>query len=162
MLMMDSYIVSHLCAVKPKTDDVDNFFLFYCLRAKCLAENKAQGYPVLNLSEIKQVSIPFPPLPEQRAIAYVLRTVQEAREATDRVIAALRDLKRALMRHLFTYGPVPVGTTDQVALQDTPLGPLPAHWQVVRLGEVVTLRKGTIHPSDAPNARYIGLEHLTR
>jgi len=114
----------------------------------------------ISLARLRSIPILLPPLSEQRAIAHVLRAVQEAREATERVIAALRDLKRALMRHLFTYGPVPVGAADQVALQDTPIGPIPAHWRVVRLGEVVTLRKGTVHPSDVPNARYVGLEHL--
>ncbi|MEJ5299359.1 MAG: restriction endonuclease subunit S [Thermodesulforhabdaceae bacterium] len=42
----------------------------------------------------------------------------------------------------------------------TELGPLPEDWQVVRLGEVVTLRVGTVLPTEAGNAKYIGLEHL--
>jgi type I restriction enzyme S subunit len=41
------------------------------------------------------------------------------------------------MRHLFTYGPVPLDQADQVPMQETDIGPIPAHWQVVRLGEVV-------------------------
>jgi len=76
------------------------------------------------------------------------------------VIAALRELKKSLMRHLFTYGPVPVGATGRSPLQQTAIGPIPAHWRVVTLEEVANLRKGTVHPSDVPNARYVGLEHL--
>ena len=142
ILLVDAYIVSHLCAVLPKTSKVDRWFIFYSLRAKRLAEDKAEGYPVLNLSEICDVPIPLPPLPEQRAIAHVLRTVQRAKEATEGVIAALRELKKSLMQHLFTYGPVPVTERERVALQESEIGPLPAHWRVVRLGEVFDILQG--------------------
>jgi type I restriction enzyme S subunit len=146
ILLVDAYIVSHLCAVLPKTSKVDRWFIFYSLRAKRLAEDKAEGYPVLNLSEIRDVPIPLPPLDEQRAIAHVLRTVQRAKEATEGVIAALRELKKSLMQHLFTYGPVPVTERERVPLQETEIGPIPAHWRVVRLGEIARVKYGKAKP----------------
>ncbi len=137
-----AFFVAELTVIRAL--QADPYFLFGVMMlpgTRNIIRSKVKGGH-LYVSQLKTLPIPLPPLPEQRAIAHVLRAVQEAREATERVIAALRDLKRSLMRHLFTYGPVPVDQADQVALQDTPIGPIPAHWRVVRLGEVVEVRGG--------------------
>lgn len=141
--------------------DVDVSFLHgYFLLNPLSGEHAKTTLPTLQRPDLENYLIPLPPLPEQRAIAHVLRTVQRAKEAGERVVAALKELKKSLMRHLFTYGPVAVGEQDAVPLRDTEIGPIPAHWQVVRLGEVVRLRKGTVLPADVPNTRYVGLEHI--
>jgi len=114
----------------------------------------------INRREVTKFLLGLPPLPEQRAIAHVLRTVQRAKEATEGVIAALKELKKSLMQHLFTYGPVPVTERERVPLQETEIGPLPAHWQVVRLGEVAILSTKAVDPANAGTKRYIGLEHI--
>ena len=90
---------------------------------------------------VENESIPLPPLEEQKAIAYVLSTVQEAREKTEKVIEATKELKKSLMKHLFTYGPVSLEEASRISLKETEIGEIPADWEVVKLeqvGEVVT------------------------
>jgi type I restriction enzyme S subunit len=121
----------------PDSTLFDPLFVYYALST---IEIPSRGYN-RHFSLLRESSLPLPPLPEQRAIAHVLRTVQRAKEATEGVIAALRELKKSLMQHLFTCGPVPVTERERVALQESEIGPLPAHWRVVRLGEVAEFRR---------------------
>jgi type I restriction enzyme S subunit len=142
MLLTDSYIVSHLAAVIPRSTLIERDFLLFTLRQKKLAKEKADGYPTLNLSDLKSLLISYPPLPEQRAIAHVLRAVQQAKEATEKVIAAARQLKQSMMQYLFTYGPVPFDQADQVKLKETEIGIVPEHWEIVQIGDVAKVQGG--------------------
>lgn len=69
-----------------------------------------------------------PPLDEQRRIAEVLRSEEEAIGMTEQAIGQSRVLKAALLRELFTKG---VGHSD---FKETRLGLLPSKWDVRPLG----------------------------
>ena len=90
--------------------------------------------PILNKTAFSNVSILLPPLPEQRAIADVLDSIDEVIEHTEVVIAATETLRDSLLHELLTRG-VPGWHTEW---KDVPgIGTIPANWEVVRLGEVI-------------------------
>lgn len=96
----------------------------------------------LNQGVLKGLPISLPPLPEQHAIARVLRSVQQAIGSTEAIIAAIRELKKAVMRHLFTYGAVSVDAVASVRLKETEIGLVPEHWRVTAIGDEATLQRG--------------------
>jgi len=121
---------------------VDNKYLFYLLNSPLVdftkyARRASDGKYNFQLTQFKnEQKIPLPPLPEQRKIAAILSAIQEAKEKTEAVISATRELKKSMMNYLFTYGPVPVVDAENVPLKETELGPLPEEWEVVRLGDI--------------------------
>jgi len=141
MLPIDAYVVSHLCTVISNKEKAIQHFLFYVLISLKLAKEKADGYPTLNISEVKQIPIPLPPLPEQKKIAAVLSAVQTAKEKTEAVITATKALKKSMMKHLFTYGPVSPEEVEKVPLKETEIGPVPEDWEVVKLGDTFEFSK---------------------
>lgn len=128
-------------------------------------ENNKRGATIKGVprKDVLTLPIPLPPLPEQRAIAHVLRTVQRSREVTEAIIEAAKKLKRSLMRHLFTYGPVPVDQAEQVKLKDTEIGPVPEKWEVVKLRDVI-LKTKQVNPTKTPEweFKYVDVSSVSR
>jgi len=152
-----AYATTEVYSLKTKPELIDTNYLFALLRYPVVRRNLAAkmegstGRKRLPRRVLENFSIPLPPLSEQRAIAHVLRTVQRAKEATERVVAALKELKKSLMKHLFTYGPVPLDQADQVPLKETEIGPVPEHWELVKLGELCRIvRGGSPRPKGDP------------
>ena len=82
---------------------------------------------------IRSLPIPLPPLPEQRRIAEVLDSIDEAIERAETVISSMERLRDALLHELLTKG-VPGWHTEW---KDAPnIGQIPACWEVARLGDV--------------------------
>jgi type I restriction enzyme S subunit len=134
-------------AVHPTSVDTD-FLAFYLklpsvrrwLASKMEGTTGRQRLPKRVLEVLR---VPCPPAAEQQRIARVLSTAQRAIEAQDKVVAAARELKRSLMRHLFTYGPVPVHEAAGLELMETECGTIPAHWRGVLLGDKAAIGNGS-------------------
>ncbi len=150
---------NHIHRLRAKKQNVEPEFHMFWMQAAFLLLNLYGGegnkttIPNLSQSRLKNFRVPFPPLPEQRTIARVLSTIQRAIEAQDKIIAAAREVKKALMRHLFTYGAVPPTEAERVSLKETEIGMVPEEWGVVRLGNVVQKSKQT-DPSRTPNWKF--------
>ena len=102
---------------------------------------------------LKDLPILLPPLPEQRAIAAVLDSIDDAIERTDAVITATEQLRDSLLHELLTRG-VPGWHTEW---KDLPgLGTIPADWEVVRLEEVAKVERGKFAHRPRNEPRFYG------
>ena len=147
-----------LTAIRAGAKSDSKYLFYHLLFSQELLESKGTGttFKQINKETVTHFLIPLPPLAEQRAIAHVLTSIQRAIEATEQVIAAARELKKSLMRHLFTYGPVSPAEAESVPLQETEIGPLPVHWRVVRLGEISEVKYGKANPNDSGSIPIVG------
>ena len=138
-LGIDAATNQAICAIFPDETKLDGDFLQYNLihsRNELLKNKHGGAQSNLNQGMVKNHQIPLPALTEQQEIASALSTVRDAIEQTEAVIQATRELKKSMMKHLFTYGPVPVDQTDQVELKKTDIGPIPSSWELVEVDEV--------------------------
>ena len=115
----------------PNDDILDPRFFYYAL-LNLKVPNK--GYN-RHYRYLREFSVACPPLPEQRAIAHVLQTIQEAKLARQREIALERERKAALMDYLFSHG------TKGEPRKQTEIGEIPESWETMRLAEAVTFTK---------------------
>ncbi len=130
------------------SDKADIFYLWRYFRTDEFKnifsqEIKFRGFKKeANFKFIKNFKIPLPPLQEQKKIAYVLSAVQEAKEKTEDVIKATKELKKSMMKHLFTYGPVSLEEVEKVPLKETEIGLIPEEWKVEKLENLVEFKSG--------------------
>ncbi len=111
-------------------------FFFYYLQSNPNLLTSIAGktaVPIVNKTLFSDIEIPVPPLPEQRKIAAVLSSADRSIAATEKLIAKLADLKKALMQQLLTKG---IGHTE---FKPSPLGPIPKSWEVVKIKAVLEL-----------------------
>ena len=123
----------HLAILRPSPSELDGTYLFYVLRTRKVQHqfhSYANGITRFGLrkADIGLVQIPLPPLPEQRAIAQALRTLDDKIEMNRRMCETLDEMARALFRSWFVdFDPVRAKMEDRWSPGESLPG-LPAHW----------------------------------
>jgi len=141
ILTRETAIDNNMMAAIPNSDD--NNFLYYVLQEVDLREIVQGGaVPSVNQAQMEDIPTLIPPLPEQQKIAAILSSVDNVIEKTRAQIDKLKDLKTGMMQELLTQG---IGHTE---FKDSPVGRVPAHWNVVELREFCKLQNGYAFKSE--------------
>ncbi|NJE04104.1 restriction endonuclease subunit S [Thermococcus sp. MV11] len=137
------------------SEDLDVFFLFYLLKDKRFRRVLevrmigTTGRQRVQKTDLIKLQIPLPPLEEQKKIAEVLRSIDEAIQAVEESIAKLERLKKGTMETLLTRG-INHTRFKTVELNGRKVE-IPEEWEVVELGEVAERIKKSIDPQKLPN-----------
>ena len=140
-------------------DRADTRFLMYALRHVDInAYLTGAVMPKLTQGNLKRIEISHPLLPEQRAIAGVLSSLDDKIEQNRRTARTLERLARAIFRAWFVdFEPVKAkaeGATSFLSMPqevfdtiptrivDSDIGPVPEGWEVKAIGDVVTAKGG--------------------
>jgi type I restriction enzyme S subunit len=134
---------AHVLKVR-EGDGYSTEYIFYSLEHRNLMPFiKGSTRPKLNQKELREIPIPIPPLPEQKKIASILSTVDDAIQKTDEIIAKTERLKKGLMQRLLTRG---MGHTK---FKQTEIGEIPEEWEVKSMTSIAQFVNGYhFRPSD--------------
>ncbi|HBV0050812.1 TPA: restriction endonuclease subunit S [Escherichia coli] len=124
-------------------DSVNLDFIYYVLsssKTQAFYESELTGTTIRNLSikSIKSTEILTPPLPEQKKIAQILLTWDNAISVTEKLLANSQRQKKALMQQLLT-GKKRLGLPDgSYEFRITHYGLIPKDWGYPAIKEICT------------------------
>lgn len=156
------YYQNHIHRLRPKTDNAFPKYYMYWMQAALLwldlyiGQGNRTTIPNLSGARLKSFVVPVPPLFEQKKIAYVLSRAQTAIEKTRAVIISVKELKKSLMKHVFTFGPVSLGEAENISLKESEIGMVPEEWEVLRLVDIAEVKYGKANPKDSGKIPVVG------
>jgi type I restriction enzyme S subunit len=139
---IDNMIVSTgFVVLRSKEDKCDSNFLYYFLTLpenteylSNVAEDSTTAYPSITPDVIMNMDIALPPLPEQKAIAEVLSSLDDKIDLLTRQNKTLEDLAQAYFRKWFIedaskeWEVVPISEKFDVLLGGTPSRKIESYW----------------------------------
>jgi len=170
-----------LCRPKDE-DELRREFLYYYLTSESGQESlrsilSGSAQPKFNKTDLRRLSVPVPPLPEQRTIAHILGTLDDKIELNRRMSETLEAMARALFKSWFVdFDPVrakaegrdpglpqPLADLFPARLVDSELGEIPEGWEVGKLGDVAEHPRRGVRPEQIElETPYIALEHMPK
>ena len=168
----------HLAILRPLRESIRGSYLLYALQIGSVQHQfhaYANGVTRFGLrkDDILRVEIPLPPLPEQRAIAHVLGTLDDRIELNRRMNETLEAMTQAVFKDWFVdfgptrakmkgrapYLPEPLWSLFPDRLTDTEIGGgIPEGWRTYRLDELVEHHTLSVTPSIRPETTF---EHFS-
>ena len=117
--------------------DIDQGYLFYWMASQEFVDAATQAsegtkMPRAKWDFLERVEKPVPSLPEQRAIAYILGTLDDKIELNRRMNQTLEAMAQALFKSWF----VDFEPFRNQSMQDSPLGEIPMGWRVVSIKDI--------------------------
>ena len=151
-----AWISDNALVVEPK-DNTDFRFLYYSLKTfdfSSLIGGTTQ--PLITQTAVKEQTILFPPIPEQRAIAHILGTLDDKIELNRRMNETLEAMAQALFKSWFVdFDPVrakmegrPTGLPKEIedlfpdSFEDSELGEIPRGWKFQALYDIADFING--------------------
>jgi len=150
------FVIDTAYYVLPKSE-LDMRWLYYAVKYHKLGEiDDGSPIPSTTRAAVYMQDIEVPPLPEQRAIAHILGTLDDKIELNRRMNETLESMARALFKSWFVdFEPVraktvgrDTGLPQEIAdlfpdsFEDSELGEVPKGWRVGRLDSVLVLQRG--------------------
>ena len=125
---------------------IDQGYFFQALKSSFVKGElnaRATGTTVLGIkqTELRLVRIPYYPLPIQRKIAGILSAYDRLIENNTRRIEILEEMARSIYREWFVKFRFP--GHEQVQMVDSELGLIPEGWEVVKIGDVAEVGRGS-------------------
>ena len=184
----ENFLVSTGFAVLRGKDNLaDTDFLYWFLAQDhiveylhSIAENSTSTYPAIRPSDLEGISLSLPPLPEQRAIAHVLGTLDGKIELNRRMNVTLEEMARALFKSWFVdFEPVRAKMDDRWnfgeslsglpihlydlfpdKLVDSELGKIPQGWKTKPLSDCIHVARGLSYKGSGLSPNGIPLHNL--
>jgi len=121
-------------------DWISHFLLSHRFQSPLDLATSATTIKTVQVPALEAIPVMVPPLGEQRRIAEILDTLDEAIRKTEELIAKLKQVKQGLLHDLLTRGIDDNGELRDPdrhpeQFKDSPLGWIPKAWEVASLGE---------------------------